>query len=139
MDYYCFTVLGTDQYPPFTLADANYPARLDVKYPEQLSQGLVLVKWWLLAIPHYLIVGLFMGGMFSGGLIGVLVLVAAVILLFTAQYPKALFDLLMGLNRWSFRVIAYAALMRDEYPPFRLDIGGNEPPQTPPEDNAADD
>lgn len=142
--FYCSSVLATDRYPPFSLADdPAYPARLDVAYPEQLSRGLALVKWWLLAIPHYIIVGLFTSGLiwwttdfgegdrlldFGGGLIGVLALVAVVILLFTARYPKPLFDLIMGLNRWVFRVAAYAALMRDEYPPFRLDIGGVEPP-----------
>jgi hypothetical protein len=141
VSYYTYSALGTDQYPPFTLQDADYPARLDVAYPEQLSRGLVLVKWWLLAIPHYLIVGLFTSGLIwwttdlgdgdrileaGGGLIGLLVFIAALALLFTARYPRGLFDLIMGLNRWVFRVGAYAALMRDEYPPFRLDMGGRE-------------
>jgi hypothetical protein len=138
--FYAYAAVGTDQYPPFTLASTDYPADFEVDYPERLSRGLVLVKSWLLALPHLLIVGAFTGststywtvhdgstvesGRNSGAsLIGLLVLVAAVILLFTGRYQRPLFDLIMGLNRWAFRVIAYVALMRDEYPPFRLDQG----------------
>ena len=56
--YYTYGGLGTDQYPPFTLEERpDYPAHLEVAYPEHLSRGLVLVKWWLLAIPHYLVLG----------------------------------------------------------------------------------
>ena len=61
--YYTYGVLGTDRYPPFTLAEVpDYPATLDVAFPQHLSRGLVLIKWWLLAIPHYIIVGFFVGG-----------------------------------------------------------------------------
>jgi hypothetical protein len=129
--FYSYSALGTDQYPPFTLDDVpDYPARLDVEYPQSLSRGLVLVKSWLLALPHLLIVSVFVGGAmaFSGGLTGLLVFIAGVVLLFTGQYPPTIYDFVLGLNRWVYRVAAYTALMTDEYPPFRLDQGGHEPP-----------
>jgi hypothetical protein len=136
--------LGTDRYPPFSLGpEPEYPATLDIAYPERLSRGLVLVKWWLLAIPHYVVVGILLGGgvgwtddegewtASAPGLLPVLVLVAAVVLLFTGRYPPRLFDLVVGLARWVARVVGYAALMTDRYPPFRLDQGGTEPAPEP--------
>jgi hypothetical protein len=154
--YYCANGgIGTDHYPPFSLsAEPDYPATLDIAYPERLSRGLVLVKWWLLAIPHYLIVALLVGGGWGwtssnsdgsrfdpvgGGILGLLVVVAGVFLLFSSRYPAALFALIIGLNRWVYRVIAYAALMTDVYPPFQLDEGGLENPlPAPPPPSAGD-
>lgn len=148
VSYYGFSGgLGTDRYPPFTLAPVvDYPATLDVAYPVQLSRWLVLVKWWLLAIPHYIVVSIIAGGGVrwtiddgvtteigpgGAGLVGLLVLVAVLILLVTGTYPQGLFRLIIGMNRWVYRVVAYAALMTDQYPPFRLDQGGSEPKPRP--------
>jgi len=121
--FYSYQALGTDRYPPFTLKSVDYPADLEVPYPERLSRGLVLIKWWLLAIPHYIVTAFFQG---SGGdrgapgLVPILAIFAAVALLFTGKYPEDIFKLVVGMNRWSYRVAAYAALMTDKYPPFRL-------------------
>jgi hypothetical protein len=139
VSFYSYSALATDRYPPFTLAEVpDYPASLQVAYPEQLSRGLVLVKWWLLAIPQYIVVTIFTGwGLQTWGasLIGVLVFFAGVSLAFRDSYPLGIFEFVMGMNRWAVRVLAYAALMRDEYPPFRLDMGPHElaasgPPST---------
>ncbi|BCW73265.1 hypothetical protein NicSoilB8_43090 [Arthrobacter sp. NicSoilB8] len=143
--FYAFSAIGTDAYPPFTLARTDYPADFDVDYPERLSRGLIFVKSWLLAIPHLLIVGLLTGTArtweFRDGrwvqegvgisLLGLLVFIAGVILLFTGRYLQGLFDLLLGLNRWIYRVMTYVALMRDEYPPFHLDMGPVDPGDLP--------
>jgi hypothetical protein len=141
--FYGYSALGTDRYPPFTLDRTDHPAEIEVPYPERLSRGLVLVKWWLLAIPQYIVVAVLAGnwsygwgsgdwgwwsgwatygwGPTGGGFISILVLFAAIALLFAGRYPRGLFDLVVALNRWVFRVVAYATLMRDEYPPFSLE------------------
>jgi hypothetical protein len=138
--HYSYLTLGTDHYPPFTLTAPAFPASLDIAYPGRLSRGLVLVKW-LLVIPHLMVLafltgstsafGLFGVGSsslpFSTGLIGLLVVVAAGHLVLLRRYPQGLFDLLLGLNRWVFRTVAYLALMTDVYPPFRLDPGEETP------------
>jgi hypothetical protein len=146
--FYTFDANGTDRYPPFSLQPTEYPASYEVEYPETLSRGLVLVKWWLLAIPHYIVIGVFAGGggwfawnagnsardwgsSSGGGLILLLVVFGVVTLLFTGRYPRGIFDFVVGMNRWVLRVVAYAALMTDSYPPFRLDQGETEPVAPP--------
>jgi hypothetical protein len=142
VNYYGYSALATDRYPPFTLADVpDYPARLRVEYPDQLNRWLPLVKW-LLAVPHYLLVGALVGSGYAAGwgggghrgftyggpsLLAAAVLVAALALLFTTRYPAGLYDLVVGANRWSYRLVAYVGLMTDRYPPLRLDQGDEDP------------
>ncbi len=185
VSFYAYSALGTDKYPPFTLAKTDYPADFDVDYPQSLSRGLIFVKWWLLILPHSLIVAVltgggmmamgqrgqgappridrdsmmgaqfgwhdgapWSGGMWMGttppagmpadgsqggfGLIGLLVLIAAIALLFRGTQLRSLFDLIIGLNRWVFRVTTYTFLLTDVYPPFRLDQGETEPQEIQP-------
>ena len=133
-----------------TTSPANYPVRLTGELDKNLSRGLVLAKW-LLAIPHLIIVILIAGDLLlypwttstgwssgfqlAGGysVLNLLVVIAGFFLLITGQYPHALFDLLIGINRWLYRVLTYVALMRDEYPPFRLDQGQYEPADVDPD------
>ena len=133
--FYANGVLGSDAYPQFTLARTAYPATFEVTYPSTLSRWKVLFKSWLFALPQLLIIAVATGGTWgawTGGagdgvsLLDLLLLVAAIILLFTGVYRLGLFNLIMGAHRWMYRVFAYTALMRDEYPPFRLDQGATE-------------
>ena len=88
----------------------------------------MLVKWFL-AIPHYACLGALVGWGYNyaahtefpfGGLMWVLVAIVAIVLLFTGKYHKDIFKLIMGIQRWSYRVTAYVGLMTDRYPHFKL-------------------
>jgi hypothetical protein len=90
VQYYAIGALGTDRYPPFTLADGpDYPVHFDVAYRGRLSRGLVLVKWWLLALPHYLIVAIFLGGSWPPTSHGA----SELITLMTDRYPPFRLDM----------------------------------------------
>ena len=110
-----YLALLTDRYPS-TVEEQSVHLELD--YPDverDLNRWLPLVKW-LLAIPHYIVLAV----------LWLLALAAVVIawfaILLTGRYPRVLFDLVVGVGRWSLRVAAYAFLLvTDRYPPFSLD------------------
>lgn len=110
-----YLFLLTDQYPSTTDAQAVH---LDATYPNvkrDLHRALPLVKW-LLALPHYVI-------LFGLSIAAVVVtIIAWFAILFTGKYPQGLFNFVVGVLRWNWRVTAYALLLStDKYPPFTLD------------------
>jgi hypothetical protein len=109
-----YLALMDDRYPS---TDEEQSVHLDFPYPDvprELNRWLPLVKWFL-AIPHYLVL------FFLGIAAFVAVVIAWFAILFTGRYPRALFDFVEGVIRWSNRVTAYALiLVTDRYPPFRL-------------------
>ena len=109
-----YLALMDDRYPS---TDEQQSVALDFPYPDakqELNRWLPLVKW-LLAIPHYiLLVFLWIAAVVS-------VIIAWFAILFTGRYPRGLFEFVLGVMRWTNRVIGYAfVLVTDEYPPFRL-------------------
>lgn len=108
-----YTGLFRDEYPPFSWDPGQYAVTYEVDYPEELNRWLPLVKW-LLAIPHVIVLYFLLIGAFVAWVI------AWFAILFTRRFPRGLFDFIVGVRRWQYRVNAYAGLLRDEYPPFSL-------------------
>ena len=90
------------------------PAIVQYRQQEELSRGLLLVKW-LILLPHYIVLSLL------GIAVGVVHLVAAFAILFTGAWPEGMRRFVIGYYRWSERVYAYLYMLSDEYPPFSLD------------------
>ena len=115
---YRFPMNSTDKYPPFTLASVpDYPADLEVDYPESLTNRAVLLQRWLLGLPQIILCWSL------EPFLQTLCVVNAVWLLCIGTINQGMFDLLMGIVKWRYRVAVYVSLMRDEYPPFRMDLG----------------
>jgi hypothetical protein len=108
-----YTGLFRDEYPPFSWEPGQYAVTYEVDYPEELNRWLPLIKW-LLAIPHVIVL------LFLFIAASVAWVIAWFAILFTGRFPRGLFDFIVGVLRWQYRVNAYAYLMRDEYPPFSL-------------------
>jgi hypothetical protein len=112
--YEAYVMLLRDEYPS---TDEEQAAFIDFPYPDatQLNRGLPLVKWFL-AIPHWIILDFLYIGVFF------VVIFAWFAIMFTGRYPRGAFDFVVGVNRWMWRVMAYAALLiTDQYPPFSMD------------------
>ncbi len=94
----------------------GYPVTFTVEYPERLSRGWVLLKfffdWLYVGIPHGIILWLY------GIAVGIVYFIAFFAILFTGKFPKGMYDFVVGYLRWSVNVSAYVMLLRDEYPPF---------------------
>ena len=109
-----YIFLLRDEYPS---TDEEQSVHLDVAFPDvegQLNRFMPLVKW-ILAIPHY--IALFV----LGFVVVVLTIIAWFAILILGSYPRGMFDFVVGVDRWSYRVIAYAFLLTtDRYPPFSL-------------------
>src|SRR5437660_12709902 len=107
-------LLQRDEYPPFSGEAGEYPLTLDVDYDDSLSRWLIFVKW-LLAIQHFIALAVLQ---FIGFF---LVIIAFFAILFTGRYPRGMFDFVVGVTRWHWRVYGYAILLfTDRYPPFSL-------------------
>lgn len=104
-----------DEYPPFS--DLPYPLVFEMQRPERLSRLLIFVKW-LLIIPH--LIALWVLGL----VLGVLWFVSFFAILITGKYPRGMFDLAVGIMRWSYRTGVYTNLLTDVYPPFSMDQAG---------------
>jgi hypothetical protein len=109
-----YLLLLDDRYPA---TDEQQYVRLELDYPDvptELNRWLPLVKW-LLALPHYVVLFFLDLAVFFAA-IG-----AWFAILFTGRYPRAIFDFVVGVMRWTNRVSAYAfVLTTDHYTPFRL-------------------
>ncbi len=115
VDFYSYEAGSTDRYPPFSFrSQEGYPADLIIDYPE-ISSRLTGLFRWLLAIPHWIVISVL------ARIVGILVFLALAIALFTGRYPEALFNIIMGINRWRYRAMAYIWLLVDKYPPFSFD------------------
>jgi hypothetical protein len=107
--------LLTDRYPPFSLQpEPDYPVVYEFEYPEEIDRWRPLVQWFL-AIPSLIIVHAL------GYLMAAITLIAFFTILFTRNYPEGMFKIVLAVQRWQVRTVAYAGFMVTRYPPFEWD------------------
>ena len=106
--------LLTDEYPS---TDEDQGVHIEIDYPDasQLNRFLPLFKW-ILVFPHYIV-------LYILWIIQYFIIVLGwFIILFTGKFPNGFHKFIVGLNRWSLRVNAYAFMLTtDKYPPFSMD------------------
>lgn len=103
--------LLTDQFP---FDERDKPVRFDVEYPG--TQGRLAAFFRIfLVIPH--IVVLFVLGLIAS----VITLIAWFAILFTGNFPRGMWEFVLGILRWQTRVNAYFLLLTDRYPPFSME------------------
>ena len=108
-----YMLLMTDRYPPFSLdPDDEYPARLDIAYTEQIARWRPLVHW-LLVIPYLFVAGALLTVVY------VITIIAFFAILFTKNFPQALFDFNVVALRWQARGNVYSYWMTERYPPWK--------------------
>ena len=109
-----YVLLLRDEYPS---TDEEQSVHLDIAYPDaetQLNRFMPLVKW-ILAIPHYIILAILWI------IVLVLTIIAWFIVLITGRYPRSMFSFVVGVSRWTYRVMAYMFMLStDRYPPFSV-------------------
>jgi hypothetical protein len=106
--------------PPPSAGGADYPVQVDAERQEEYHRLLPLVKW-LLAFPHYVVLIVLAIGVFFAKIY------AFFAVIITGRYPEGVFNFVVGVLQWSWRVTAYVVLLRDEYPPFSLEDDSGYP------------
>ena len=117
-----YMYLERDEYPPFSMQPGLYPVTLTLDYPASLSRWKIFLKW-LFIIPHWIIM------YFLNAALSICVFIGFFGILFTGNFPRGLFDFVVGIQRWQYRVASYILLLTDAYPPFSMqaDPGGMTP------------
>ena len=97
------------------VTEPAYPVQFSVDYPDRDLDRLTTAFRFFTAIPIAIVLALVSGvGYVSSG--GTLFFGPLVMILFRQKYPRWWFDWNFNLVRFENRVLAYLALLRDEYP-----------------------
>jgi Domain of unknown function (DUF4389) len=106
---YAYAFLLTDVYPPFSLADADYPVRVAVT-PGPLNRLAVLFRFFLM-IPCWIVTTVISYGAFT-----IVQLVSWLIVLISGRMPNALHEALAATLRYQLRTVAFGLMLTSAYP-----------------------